>query len=87
MRPFTLLIKPAAADCNLYCEYFFYLEKCQLYPDTKRHRMSAKVLEQTIKSYMATRQPVYTMGWQGGEPTLNRCGQFIDFGQIKIEIK
>jgi uncharacterized protein len=37
MRPFSLLIKPASADCNLHCEYCFYLEKCHLYPDVKRH--------------------------------------------------
>ncbi len=70
MRPFTLLVKPVSADCNLRCEYCFYLEKKQLYPDTACHRMSDEVLEQMIKSYMATEQPMYTFGWQGGEPTL-----------------
>lgn len=70
MRPFTLLVKPASADCNLRCEYCFYLEKCQLYPESSRHRMPDDVLEQMIKSYMATRQAMYSIGWQGGEPTL-----------------
>jgi uncharacterized protein len=70
MRPFSLLIKPASADCNLRCEYCFYLEKCHLYPDVKRHRMSDEVLEQLVKSYMATAQPNYAFAWQGGEPTL-----------------
>jgi uncharacterized protein len=70
MRPFTLLVKPASADCNLHCEYCFYLDKCHLYPETKRHRMSDAVLEQLIKGYMATKQPTYSIGWQGGEPTL-----------------
>ncbi|MCP4401443.1 MAG: anaerobic sulfatase maturase [bacterium] len=70
MRPFTLLVKPASGDCNLRCEYCFYLEKCGLYPETNRHRMSDNVLEQMVKSYMATRQPMYSIGWQGGEPTL-----------------
>jgi len=32
--------------------------------------MSETVLEEMIKSYMNTRQPVHTFGWQGGEPTL-----------------
>ncbi len=32
--------------------------------------MSDEVLEQLIKSYMATDQPNYSFGWQGGEPTL-----------------
>ena len=25
MKPFSLLIKPASADCNLRCEYCFYI--------------------------------------------------------------
>ena len=70
MKPFTLLIKPASADCNLRCEYCFYLDKWRLYPETKRFRMSEAVLEQMVKSYMRTPQPVYAFGWQGGEPTL-----------------
>ncbi len=70
MRPFSLLIKPASADCNLNCTYCFYLEKSKLYPQTKRHRMSDAVLEKMISTYMATSQPVYYFGWQGGEPTL-----------------
>lgn len=76
MNPFSLLIKPAAADCNLRCEYCFYLDKCRLYPETTRHRMSEEVLEQLVKSYMATGQPVYSFGWQGGEPLLMGVGFF-----------
>jgi len=70
VRPFTLLVKPASADCNLRCEYCFYLEKSRLYPETPHHRMTDEVLEQMIRSYMATPQPTYSIGWQGGEPTL-----------------
>jgi len=70
MRPFSLLIKPASADCNLHCEYCFYLDRCRLYPDVKRHRMADDVLEQLVKSFMATPQPIHTFAWQGGEPTL-----------------
>ncbi len=70
MRPFSLLVKPASADCNLRCEYCFYLGKCHLYPETMQHRMSDEVLERMIKSYMATEQPIYSFGWQGGEPTV-----------------
>jgi uncharacterized protein len=32
--------------------------------------MPDDVLEQLVKSYMATLQPTYSFGWQGGEPTL-----------------
>ena len=45
VRPFSLLVKPASADCNLRCEYCFYLDRCELYPDAKVHRMSDQVLE------------------------------------------
>ncbi len=69
-RPFSLLIKPAGADCNLNCTYCFYLKKGELYPDSKIHRMSDTVLEKLISSYLQTTQAVYAFGWQGGEPTL-----------------
>jgi len=70
MKPFSLLVKPASADCNLRCEYCFYLGRSVLYPETKIHRMPDSVLEQMIGSFMATDQPQYAIGWQGGEPTL-----------------
>lgn len=70
MKPFTLLIKPASADCNLRCDYCFYTSRLGLYPATARHRMSDETLETLIRSYMSTRQPQYVFGWQGGEPTL-----------------
>jgi uncharacterized protein len=67
---FSLLIKPAGADCNLRCAYCFYLPKGALYPRGSRHRMSDRVLQRLIATYMATAQPTYSFGWQGGEPTL-----------------
>jgi uncharacterized protein len=70
MHPFSLLIKPASADCNLRCRYCFYLDRSTLYPTSRIHRMSDEVLEAMIASYMATTQPQYAFGWQGGEPTL-----------------
>lgn len=70
MQPFTLLIKPACADCNLNCTYCFYAAKAGLYPENAVHRMSDAVLERLVSGYMATPQPQYVFGWQGGEPTL-----------------
>ncbi|MBN1557890.1 MAG: anaerobic sulfatase maturase [Lentisphaerae bacterium] len=70
MKPFSLLIKPASADCNLRCTYCFYLDHKALYPETRTHRMSDAVLEQMIASFMRTPQSQYAFGWQGGEPTL-----------------
>ncbi|HHY83673.1 MAG TPA: anaerobic sulfatase maturase [Clostridiales bacterium] len=69
-KPFSLLIKPTSADCNLRCAYCFYLKKKELYKESKIHRMSDEVLEIMISNYLSTNQPVYTFGWQGGEPTL-----------------
>ena len=70
MRPFSLLIKPASADCNLDCEYCFYTEKAALYPDNPRHRMSEETLEQMVRNFFAAPQQEFAFGWQGGEPTL-----------------
>jgi len=69
-RSFSLLVKPAGADCNLRCGYCFYLEKSSLYPGSVVHRMGDEVLERLVSSYMATGQQVHSFGWQGGEPTL-----------------
>ena len=66
--PFSLLIKPAGADCNLRCKYCFYIDHLENKND--RPRMSEEVLKKLIVSYMGTPQPQYSFGWQGGEPTL-----------------
>lgn len=82
-KPFSLLIKPASADCNLRCDYCFYIDKLNLYPDEKIHRMTNEVLEKLISSYMATDQPMYVFGWQGGEPTL----MGVDFFRKVVELQ
>jgi uncharacterized protein len=68
--PFSLLIKPASADCNLRCDYCFYLDHAALYPETKIHRMSEDVLERMVSSFLAQEQEQYVFAWQGGEPTM-----------------
>ncbi|MEA2013520.1 MAG: anaerobic sulfatase maturase [Verrucomicrobiota bacterium] len=70
MKDFSLLIKPTSADCNIRCNYCFYLKKHKLYPDLKMHRMSNFVLDKMISSFMALPMQQHTFGWQGGEPTL-----------------
>ena len=69
-RPFSLLIKPASADCNLRCAYCFYLSRCALYSSVKKHRMSRRTLEFTIQRFLSIPQDTYPFCWQGGEPTL-----------------
>lgn len=68
--PFSLLIKPASADCNLDCAYCFYARRPGLNKGTEPRRMSDRVLQRLISSYMGTDQPQYGFSWQGGEPTL-----------------
>ena len=63
------LIKPASADCNLTCEYCFYLPKLSLYPGAKRHVMSREVMHSFVGQYMAMSGGNPSFGWQGGEPT------------------
>ncbi len=70
IRPFSLLVKPASADCNLRCRYCFYIDRLGLYPENRVHRMSDATLEAMIRTFMATPQSQYAFGWQGGEPTL-----------------
>jgi len=83
MTPFSLLIKPASADCNLRCAYCFYLDRASLYPESRRHRMSRETLEALIKSYLATPQPQYAFAWQGGEPTLMGTDFFVQVVELQ----
>jgi uncharacterized protein len=69
-KQFQLLIKPAGADCNLRCEYCFYLRAGELYADEKRHVMPDAVLEAVVGGLMGQRFPETVFAWQGGEPTL-----------------
>ena len=69
-QPFSLLVKPASADCNLRCDYCFYLGHSEFYPEHRTHRMPEPVLESMVRGYLGTAQPNYRFGWQGGEPTL-----------------
>jgi uncharacterized protein len=68
---FHIMTKPIGPICNLDCKYCFYLEKENLYPDTRRWAMPADVLERYIEEYIAA-QPgdEVHFAWQGGEPTL-----------------
>ncbi|UCE20568.1 MAG: anaerobic sulfatase maturase [Gemmatimonadota bacterium] len=66
----SILIKPAGPDCNMDCEYCFYLKKADVFPETKVHRMSDTILEETIRRVMTKARENVSFGWQGGEPTL-----------------
>ena len=82
MKPFSLLIKPASADCNLRCDYCFYID--HLEKVRKNPRMSNEVLEKIISSYMQTNQENnYAFGWQGGEPLM----MGLEFFQTAVELQ
>ncbi len=82
MDSFSLLIKPAGADCNLRCQYCFYID--HLDEEKPKPRMSVQVLERIISSYMQTNQNLnYAFGFQGGEPTL----MGLDFFKTVIELQ
>ena len=66
----SLLIKPSGPDCNLDCTYCFYLDRAELFPETKTHRMSLQTLEDLIKQTMHQGSNQISIAWQGGEPTL-----------------
>lgn len=84
MRPLTsVLVKPSGADCNLNCTYCFYLEKCGLYPEVDKHRMSEEILENMIRQAMEQSGRDFAFAWQGGEPTL----MGINFFRKAIELE
>lgn len=75
MPGFHIMTKPIGPICNLDCKYCFYLEKENLYPNTRHWAMAPEVLERYIEQYIAA-QPAnggnaeVHFAWQGGEPTL-----------------
>ena len=66
----SILVKPAGPDCNMACTYCFYLEKGELFPENKNHRMREAVLKEMIKQALEQSGTRISFGWQGGEPTL-----------------
>ena len=76
-RPFHVMTKPIGPVCNLDCSYCFYLEKEELYPDTRKWAMPDAVLEKYIREYIENQDvPEISFAWQGGEPTLLGVGYF-----------
>lgn len=71
-QPFHIMAKPAGPQCNLDCQYCFYLEKERLYPGTTDWSMSDAVLESYVRQHIEAHanQPAVSFTWQGGEPTL-----------------
>jgi uncharacterized protein len=83
LQAFHVMSKPTGAQCNLECDYCFFLKKDRLYPDSD-FRMSDETMEayirQTIEGH---RVPEVTIAWQGGEPTL----MGLDFFRRTMEVE
>jgi len=70
-RDFQVFVKPAGSTCNLACDYCYYLEKEQLYPENESLRMPDDILEEYIIQHIdASPGPVIGFSWHGGEPTV-----------------
>ncbi|HBX79968.1 MAG: anaerobic sulfatase maturase [Propionibacteriaceae bacterium] len=84
--PFSLLVKPTGAACNLDCSYCFFLSKEVLWGGTQR--MDGEVLRQFVRSYLEA-QPDgdLTLGWQGGEPTLRGLDFFREAVRLTNEYR
>ena len=66
----SLIVKPVGAFCNLRCDYCFYLEKHNLYPEERTvsvmpEETAAELIRQTFRR---SESPLFI--WHGGEPTM-----------------
>jgi len=71
----SVLVKPAGPDCNMSCEYCFYLEKAAQF-EGAGHRMTEEVQRAMIREAMRAADEQVIFVWQGGEPTLMGPGFF-----------
>jgi len=70
-RDFQIFAKPAGAVCNLGCHYCYYLQKEDLYPETRLFRMADDVLENYIVQQISiTPGNLILFSWHGGECTI-----------------
>mgnify|MGYP002622087606 FL=1 len=68
-RPLYVMLKPASADCNLACDYCYYLEKKHTLHD--KTMLSDALLEAFVVQYIeAQTMPQVLFTWHGGEPLL-----------------
>jgi uncharacterized protein len=71
---FQVFVKPTGSICNLGCQYCYYLDKDQLYPEDESFKMPESILENYIVQHMeAYPDDIITFSWHGGEPTLLGC--------------
>ena len=69
-KPLYVMAKPVSSICNLACTYCYYLEKHNLYKQSKlnNYTMTDELLERFIQQYIESQtmhQVLFT--WHGGE--------------------
>ncbi len=74
-KPLYVMLKPVGAQCNLRCDYCYYLEKKELYPDINVTRMSEAMLEKFTEQYLSSQTvPEVLFMWHGGETLMRNIG-------------
>ena len=81
---FHAMVKPSGSECNIDCDYCFYLHKADLLNHQPQSRISDGLLEQHIRQYIESQTGKEVIfSWQGGEPTL----MGIDFFKRVVQLQ
>lgn len=83
MPALQLLIKPASGNCNMRCDYCFYMDEMQNRQQESYGFMSLETLEILVKKALEYAEDTCEFAFQGGEPTLAGLG----FYQKLIELQ
>lgn len=68
--PYSAIIKPVSAECNLSCDYCYYRRVLAMYPASEPRRMPDAVLGELTRQVMQDSGQRAVFSWQGGEPLL-----------------
>ena len=83
-QPFAVMAKPVGPRCNICCSYCYYSKTRHSGQNRDQPVMPGAMLERFIRQYIeASRGPVVSFVWHGGEPTL--AG--IDFYRSVVEMQ
>ena len=78
------MVKPSGSECNIDCDYCFYLHKADLLDHAPQSRISDGLLEQHIRQYIESQTgEEVVFSWHGGEPTL----MGIDFFKRVVQLQ
>jgi len=86
-RPFSLMLKPVGAECNLNCAYCYYMPaEPALKRPGKFNIMSEELLRKAIyETIKLNNTPEISFCWHGGEPLLADIGFFQKAVEIQQE--